>query len=122
MAITPWLHHADHPLAFTCRSPPGSNTPVGDNYSITPGETTQADITIQSGAADGHYNTTLAGVENAQDTGRGIADRKDVAIRIVGGRHPSARGAGRQQRAEIAIRLVRVALHLGSKHDREQST
>ena len=30
MAITPWLHYADHPLAPTCRSRPGSNMPVGD--------------------------------------------------------------------------------------------
>jgi hypothetical protein len=31
MAITPWLHYADHLLALICRSPPGSNMPVGDN-------------------------------------------------------------------------------------------
>jgi hypothetical protein len=31
MAITPWLQYADHPLAPTCRSPPGSNMPVGDS-------------------------------------------------------------------------------------------
>jgi hypothetical protein len=30
MAITPWLHYADHPLAPTCRSPPGSYMPIGD--------------------------------------------------------------------------------------------
>ena len=30
MAITPWLHYADHPVAPTCRSPTGSNMPVGD--------------------------------------------------------------------------------------------
>jgi len=30
MAITPWLHYADHPLAPICRSRPGLNMPVGD--------------------------------------------------------------------------------------------
>ena len=30
MAITPWLHHADHPLAPICRSRRGSNMAIGD--------------------------------------------------------------------------------------------
>ena len=30
MAITPWLHYADHPLAPICRSRRGSNMAVGD--------------------------------------------------------------------------------------------
>jgi len=34
MAITPWLLYADHLLAPTCRSPPGSNTPVGDKWRV----------------------------------------------------------------------------------------
>jgi DNA recombination protein RmuC len=34
MAITPWLHYADHPLAPTCRSPSGSNMPVGDTSTL----------------------------------------------------------------------------------------
>ena len=31
MAITPWIHYADLPVAPICRSRPGSNVPVGDN-------------------------------------------------------------------------------------------
>ena len=31
MAITPWLHYADHPLAPICRSRHGANMVVGDN-------------------------------------------------------------------------------------------
>jgi tetratricopeptide (TPR) repeat protein len=30
MAITPWIHYADLPVAPICRSRPGSNVPVGD--------------------------------------------------------------------------------------------
>lgn len=30
MAITPWIHYADLPLAPIYRSRPGSNVPVGD--------------------------------------------------------------------------------------------
>lgn len=35
MAITPWLHYADHPLAPICRSRSGSNMPVGDRFRAT---------------------------------------------------------------------------------------
>jgi hypothetical protein len=30
MAITKWLHYADHALAPICRSRPGSNMPIAD--------------------------------------------------------------------------------------------
>jgi hypothetical protein len=34
MAITPWIHYADLPVAPICRSRPGSNMPVGDSWSV----------------------------------------------------------------------------------------
>ena len=70
MAITPWLHYADHPLALTCRSPPGSNMPVGDSTHIRELEQLEY-LKARSGAWGKEYQYELV-TDSTEATASGL--------------------------------------------------